>query len=112
MGILVKPPITVRVDTAGLTNILPNTLPPNFCYRIYALDLSAVKSTREVSLEESGIKRWSGIMKQQTNWRLDFGPAGWTIGHGNTLDVVTSGKLKLDINLLQWGIIEIRTNNG
>ena len=108
MGILVKPPLSVPVTSQGFTTILPNNLPSNFQYRIYAIDLSVIKGKEPIILLENNITRWQGIIEQKTNHRLDFGNLGWTLAVGATLELGIEKKTEVIVNILQYGIIEIR----
>jgi len=100
MALLIEPPTTVEV----IPNKTANILPPGLQYKIYAMDLVSLKGSKEVTLLENGEIRWKGWIKQKQNpVRLDFGNTGWEL---EILDVETSGKMTLIVNLLQWGILQ------
>jgi hypothetical protein len=94
---------------AGLSEVLQGGLPPGFTYQIYAIQLISAKSSREVTLLENGKTRWRGWVQQKQPIRIDFGGTGWRLEPGSSLDIITSGTMKLDVNFLQWGILRVGT---
>ena len=103
MSLLVSPPRTIHVTTAGLTELLPAL--SNGTWQIYALQLVSAKKTRTLSLFEGPDKRWQGEVQQDTNIRIDFGSTGWRLKPNTPLMINSSGSLTLDVNILQYGIL-------
>jgi len=99
---LILSPMTMRVTTAGLTELLPAS---SGRYKIYTIQFISAKSTRELTLFEGVHARWQGELQQDTELRIDFGNLGWEFKPNTPLFLNTSGSLTLDVNLLQYGLL-------
>jgi hypothetical protein len=93
-----------------LTTLLDTLVQPKARYKIYAMQLVSTKSTRVITILENDLPRWQGTLPQKGNIRIDFGSTGWELEPGSELIIGASGKLTMDVNILQWGILQGNEN--